>query len=64
MDIVAALFVQGDAGGKVQRVALFLAACAQQHTGRADLLGVVGRDVAVAARPAARSGRRAARTGS
>ena len=47
MDIVAALFVQGDAGGKVQRVALFLAACAQQHTGRADLFGIVGHNVAV-----------------
>ena len=47
MDIVAALFVQGDTSGKVQRVALFLAACAQQHTGRADLFGIVGRNVAV-----------------
>ena len=47
MDVVTALFVQGDTGGKVQRVALFLAACAQQHTGRADFFRIVGRDVAV-----------------
>ena len=47
MDIVAALLVEGDAGGKVQRVALLLTTCAQQHAGRADLLGVVGDDVTV-----------------
>ena len=47
MDVVTALFVQGDTGGKVQRVALFLAACAQQHTGRADFFGIIGHNVAV-----------------
>ena len=47
MDVVTALFVQGDTGGKVQRVALFLAACAQQHAGRTDLFRIVGHNVAV-----------------
>ena len=47
MDVVAALLVEGDAGGEVQRVALLLTACAQQNAGRADLLGVVGDDVTV-----------------
>ena len=36
--VVAALFMQGDAGGKIQRVALFLSARTQQHAGRANLL--------------------------
>ena len=47
MDVVAALLVEDDAGGEVQRVTLLLTACAQQNAGRADLLGVVGDDVAV-----------------
>ena len=47
MDVVAALLVEGDAGGEIQRVALLLTACAQQNAGGADLLGVVGDDVAV-----------------
>ena len=38
VDVVAALLVEGDAGGEVQRVALLLTACAQQNAGRADLL--------------------------
>ena len=45
--IVAALFMQGDAGGKIQRVALFLSARTQQYAGRADLLGVVRHNVTV-----------------
>ena len=39
--------MQGDAGGKVQRVALFLSARTQQHAGRADLLGIVRHNVTV-----------------
>ena len=39
--------MQGDAGGKIQRVALFLSARTQQYAGRADLLGIVRHNVTV-----------------
>ena len=39
--------MQGDAGGKIQWVALFLSARTQQHAGRANFLGIVRHNVTV-----------------
>ena len=44
---VAKLFVQRDAGGKVDRVAFLEPPSPEQHAGVADLLDVVGRDIAL-----------------